>query len=774
MTVSINQQVDLLYKQAFGVTKTDDPTNKSPSNESIPSPLLIRGDTIWNQSGSIPGTAGAVSGIVQVTGAIECTADNTTVPIGGVYPTWKTGLTNWIPTQFGASYNVNVYIDNPGAGNPASTGTQIFAAGSGSTGEYYFNYVSGVLNFIGDTIPAALTSGKKIYVSGYRYIGSIGSSSLPSNVSIGNINLTGSNITTSTTNSNLNVSGNGTGAVVVGGTGNIYANNFIASAGVYTNNLYYANGTVWDMLTASGAANYIQFSNGTDLTSSANFQFDNGNSNLNVIGNVNIGPSSNIQLLANGTIVANNFSGNFSGNISANLSNIGGNLGVLFNNANAVTSNTTFTYNPTTNALSVGNTVTSNYFIGKFDSTSSSQPNITSLGNLTSLTVGSSTPNVSIDGSGNITAGGNISANNITSNGSLNAVDATFTGNLTVSGMTTFVNTTTTTIKDPLLTLGGNTAGGNATSYDGYDRGLVLDNYTNGVGGQALNQALIWKTANSEFEFGSNVSVATNVVTINQYANVKAQTFKGNVVATDVSATTLDGNLTTSAQPNITSVGTLTSANVSGLANVLSLQVGGLSYPNTDGSAGQYLSTYGNGTLYFNTVDTALISNGSSNIQVYQDGVITISTDGNSNIATFGTDGSLTIGSGSGGNIDGVNYLNANIANVLSVTIGNSTITSITATTSATSQAILASISASSITGIEFIIKGETTGKYSATTVLAVTDGSSNVDYTIFGTVNLGGSTGSISMSYASGNVQLLVTPVTSATTTWTTQYRLI
>ncbi len=45
MAVSQAQIVDLLYKQAFGVTKTDTAQNKSPSNESIPSPALNRGDT---------------------------------------------------------------------------------------------------------------------------------------------------------------------------------------------------------------------------------------------------------------------------------------------------------------------------------------------------------------------------------------------------------------------------------------------------------------------------------------------------------------------------------------------------------------------------------------------------------------------------------------------------------------------------------------------------------------------------------------------------------
>ena len=40
MSIPISQKVDLLYKQAFGVTKTDTEGNKSPSNEAIASPLL--------------------------------------------------------------------------------------------------------------------------------------------------------------------------------------------------------------------------------------------------------------------------------------------------------------------------------------------------------------------------------------------------------------------------------------------------------------------------------------------------------------------------------------------------------------------------------------------------------------------------------------------------------------------------------------------------------------------------------------------------------------
>jgi len=46
MAVSDTQKVDLLYKQAFRVAKTDGV--KDPTGEAIVSPLLIRGDKIWN------------------------------------------------------------------------------------------------------------------------------------------------------------------------------------------------------------------------------------------------------------------------------------------------------------------------------------------------------------------------------------------------------------------------------------------------------------------------------------------------------------------------------------------------------------------------------------------------------------------------------------------------------------------------------------------------------------------------------------------------------
>jgi len=177
MAILDSAKVDLLYKKLFGVAKTDTPVNKGASNESIASPAINRGDKILTQASSIPGTAAAVDGIVQAyqtTGAIQCTADTTSTAIGGVYPTWKTNLTDWIPPEFGATCFVAVYADASGVANPVSTGTQMFDSGIGGVGEWFFDYQSGVLNFIGGTIPATLTGSKVVYITGYRYIGEIG------------------------------------------------------------------------------------------------------------------------------------------------------------------------------------------------------------------------------------------------------------------------------------------------------------------------------------------------------------------------------------------------------------------------------------------------------------------------------------------------------------------------------------------------------------------------------------------------------------------------
>ena len=376
MAVSQAQIVDLLYKQAFGVTKTDTATNKSPSNENIPSPLLLRGDTLWTQANQIPGTAAATAGIVQAyvgVNAVQCTADNTTVPIGGIYPTWLTSLTYWIPSEFGSTYTAQVWIDNPGVSDPTATGTQIFAAGSGGTGQYYYNYQSGVLNFIGETIPAGLTAGKVLYIVGYRYIGLLGVTNLPSGTSIGNISITGSTISSkSGSNANITITPDGSGVVVftkdISSTANISAGNMTLTGS--------AN------ITGNISANYIT-GNGsglTGVTATSADKLSNGNSTVNVLANGNVTfniantangnvPISNVLVVSSnginvagtltvtGNINGANVNGNISGNISGNVTISGPNTGVVFNDSNLANSTLGFTFDKTSNIANIANTL---------------------------------------------------------------------------------------------------------------------------------------------------------------------------------------------------------------------------------------------------------------------------------------------------------------------------------------------------------------------------------------------------------------------------------
>jgi len=227
MAISDTQKVDYLFKKlGYGVTKTDTLAFKRAFNESIASPLLIRGDRIWQDSGDIPAVKpSASSSQVEIyddtgngTATVECTEDITSSD----NRTWLTGLTDWIPTEFGATYLIKIYIDTAGSTTPQSTGTQLLAAGSGNDDEWFFDYQSGVVHFIGDNLPSELATGvtgKSVFVVGARYIGTFGvigdllDDTNP--VLGGDLDITGYKIYTSSGNSNIVLDPDGTGSISV-------------------------------------------------------------------------------------------------------------------------------------------------------------------------------------------------------------------------------------------------------------------------------------------------------------------------------------------------------------------------------------------------------------------------------------------------------------------------------------------------------------------------------------------------------------------------------
>ena len=200
MAVTDTQKVDFLWKKlGYGTTKTDTNANKKASNEAIASPLLLRADKVWNQASSIPTVLpGSSSGVVTVhpTGTpIECVMDATAT----TNRTWKTQQINWVPTEIGSTYQVKVYVHTSGnVGTAASSGTQVFATGSGNNDEWFFDYQSGVLHYIGANLPNGVSfTGKSVYVSGGRYTGALGVGSTTNTVSLDEFN--GNNVTTAFT-----------------------------------------------------------------------------------------------------------------------------------------------------------------------------------------------------------------------------------------------------------------------------------------------------------------------------------------------------------------------------------------------------------------------------------------------------------------------------------------------------------------------------------------------------------------------------------------------
>jgi hypothetical protein len=242
----------------------------------------------------------------------------------------------------------------------------------------------------------------------------------------------------------------------------------------------------------------------------------------------------------------------------------GSNTTIQFNDNNVIQGNAGFTFNKITGAVGIpgnvtainatlGNLVTSNYFAGVL--TTAAQPNITSVGTLTSLTVTGNTT------SGNLNTAGNVTASRLISN------IATGTAPLTVTSTTQVAN---------------------------------LNVATAGL-------ATFATTANAVA--GANVSGAVSFATT---ANAVA----GANVSGQVSNALVAGTVYTNAQPNITSVGTLTTVTVSGNANVGNILTDNYKYAN--GVSISFAGSYSNSNVanylptFTGTVGATALTTGSN------------------------------------------------------------------------------------------------------------------------------------------------------------------
>jgi hypothetical protein len=204
----------------------------------------------------------------------------------------------------------------------------------------------------------------------------------------------------------------------------------VAATRVLTDNLLYANGTAWDLSDPGGANTQIQFNDDESFGGSAAFTF-NKSSNLVSMGGA---------LAVTGNTTA--------GNVYANSGTIGASLltGTLTTAAQPnITSvgtltSLTVTGNASAGNVNAGNLLTANYVAGTL--TTAAQPNITSVGTLTSAAV-----------TGNVTAG-NVYANSGTIGASLLAGTLTTAAQPNITSIGTLSS----------LTVTGNVAGGNLTT----------------------------------------------------------------------------------------------------------------------------------------------------------------------------------------------------------------------------------------------------------------------------------------------------------------------
>jgi hypothetical protein len=202
------------------------------------------------------------------------------------------------------------------------------------------------------------------------------------------------------------------------------------------------------------------------------------------------------------------------------------------------------------------------------------------------------------------------------------------------------------------------------------------------------------------------------------------------------------------------------------------LVAGGLIYPANDGSPGQVLTTNGFGGIEFTTPVSNRLASGNSNVSVNENSNVTISATGVANVV----DVSSTVTSIKGNVTITGNVLSNNITSNHKVALGQTAISWSTVTTTSTvPNQIIASVSATGIRGVIFTVKGEESAgaKYSIESVSAVHNGSA-VDYSVYGSVNMGGLTGVLSVSFAGGNIRLTVSPSSSNSTVWTTQFSTI
>lgn len=336
----------------------------------------------------------------------------------------------------------------------------------------------------------------------------------------------------------------------------------------------------------------------------------------------------------------------------------------------------------------------------------------------------------------------------------------------------------------------GSYSAGSGITITGTTISANTDNVTTTiVGGNIVVKASAqFTTPNIDAATGTSLSVTGNVtangLSIAGLANIdgnitgNSYLFVNNAIASNanVSGTNLNasGNVAATGNvvgANVTANATVfaANANVSGTTITDYLTVNNLISGSTANFSGN-LSISNSNPAWGVLTDNLYYSNGAPwDLQEAAGSNTQIQFNNNDN---FGASANLTFDTAT----DTLGVIgDANISNA--VVVGNTTVSwSTVTTTSITANQTIASVPVSGITGVEFLVKGVDSagsGKYSVATVQAVTNGSS-VDYSTYGSVYLGSTTGTLAVNIVGGFLRLQASPSSSNSTVWTTQFRLI
>jgi len=484
------------------------------------------------------------------------------------------------------------------------------------------------------------------------------------------------NITSVGTLTSLSVSGNVTSGNA--NLGNVATANFFIGSGNNLSNIQAGNitGIVANAFYADNAGNATNAAVAV-TAASANTVIDSAQPNitsvgtltsLSVTGNINSGNAT----LGN-TVTANWFVGNIAGNVTGNINLPGSNTHVLFNNNGVLGATNGFTFNPVSNAVtiagnisagnaSLGNLVVANFFEGSGNRLSNiNGANVSQVANANYATFAGTVSVANTANIANFAARVTINAQpNITSVGTLTNLIVT-TSALNSSSPVQF-NQTWNNVNQLFTGIRQNITDNNSNLDS-----LLIDLRVGGISRFSVTKNGTANAANINTTFIAGTLTTTSQPNITSVGNLLSLTVNGNINAPNVYANffgAFNGNIGANA-PNsaiFTNVIVTSTANVTGNLRVGNANLGNLAVANFFSGDGGFIS---NVSVPANTQ----IINGNSNVIVQANANVRISANGITQFIVTSTGGNVTGTLSVGGNITAANVSTGNVTTTSALSV---------------------------------------------------------------------------------------------------------